>query len=130
MKNNERLFINKINLPTISENCLGIKYSYYDMNTGKYGPQISHTISKEKVAIKKVFNNIYPEVFLFEIPFLDTKLKCYEYSQRKNIYTTQEQLSKDFDSCINEEMNSNSYKQWIGYQFFTIGSLVYYLENK
>lgn len=62
--------------------------------------------------------------------FLDTKLKCYKYSQEKNIYTNQEQLSRDFDSCINEEMNSNNYKQWIGYQFFTIGSLVYYLENK
>lgn len=79
---------------------------------------------------KKIMDCMFNNSKKHDNIFLDIKLKCYKYSQGKNIYTTQEQLSKDFDSCINEEMNSNSYKQWIGYQFFTIGSLVYYLENK
>lgn len=75
MEQNERLFINKINLPMIDENNLEIKYSYYDMDLGKYGVQKSFIVKKEKVEIKKVWTRTFPEKFLFVIPFLDKKLK-------------------------------------------------------
>lgn len=104
--------------------------SEMEENSNKQFLNLAYECQKEGNSGQKIMDCMFNNSKKYDNMFLDTKLKCYQYSQGKNIYTTQEQLSQDFDSCINEEMNSNSYKQWIGYQFFTIGSLVYYLENK
>jgi len=104
--------------------------SEMEENSNKQFLNLAYECQKNENNRKKIMDCMFNDSKKYGNIFLDTKLKCYKYSQEKNIYTTQEQLSKDFDSCINEEMNSNSYKKWIGYQFFTIGGLVYYLENK
>lgn len=57
--------------------------------------------------------------------FLNIKVKCFGYVYEN--YTTEGDWANKFDLCINEEME-NIY-DWIGYQFFSLGSLLYYLQK-
>lgn len=57
--------------------------------------------------------------------FLNMKLKCYEDLLEKNIYKVST-ISTFLGDCIYEQMSTEKFKRWSGYQFYQIGAVLYH----